>query len=549
MRAPGGNGAATTFMENALMTLAKKLLAATAIVLTLGSAASAKTFVFCSEGSPEGFDPGLYTAGTTFDASAHPIYNRLTEFKKGTTETEPGLAESWTVSEDGKQYTFKLRPGVKFHANDTFTPTRDLNADDVVFSFDRQGNASNPWHQYVSGASWEYYASMSMPDIVESIEKVDDMTVRFNLKSAYAPFLANVAMPFASIVSKEYADKLAEAGNQAQFNQQPIGTGPFRFVAYQPDAVIRYQAFADYWGGKQPIDDLVFAITKDASVRQQRLLANECQLMAYPNPADVPSLQANKDLTVAEQEGLNVGYFAYNTQVAPFDKPEVRRALNMAIDKDAIIQAVYQGAGQKAKAPIPPTMWSYNDALKDDAYDPEAAKKALEAAGVKDLSMKIWAMPVSRPYNPNAARMAELIQADFAKVGVKAEIVTYEWGEYLERSKDKNRDGAVLLGWTGDNGDPDNFLAVLLGCDGVGGANRAQWCNQDFEKLIQEAKTVSKQEDRAKLYEQAQVIFKEQAPWATIANSVVYVPMRSNVVGFVQSPLGDYTFDGVDLKD
>lgn len=549
MRAPGGNGAASTFMENALMTLAKKLLAATAIVLALGSAASAKTFVFCSEGSPEGFDPGLYTGGQTFDASAHPVYNRLAEFKKGTTETEPGLAESWTVSEDGLQYTFKLRPGVKFHSSDTFTPTRDMNADDVVFSFDRQGNPKNPWHQYVPGAAWEYYASMSMPDIVKSIEKVDDLTVRFTLNKPYAPFIANVAMPFASIVSKEYADKLAAAGNQAQFNQQPIGTGPFRFVAYQPDAVVRFQAFADYWGGKQPIDDLVFAITKDASVRQQRLLANECQLMAYPNPADVPALQSNPDLKVSEQEGLNIGFLAYNTQQAPFDKPEVRRALNMAIDKDAIIQAVYQGAGQKAKAPIPPTMWSYNNALKDDVYDPEAAKKALEAAGVKDLSMKIWAMPVSRPYNPNASRMAELIQSDFAKVGVKAEIVTYEWGEYLERSKAKDRDGAVLLGWTGDNGDPDNFLAVLLGCDAVGGANRAQFCNQDFEKLIQEAKTVSKQEDRAKLYEQAQVVFKEQAPWATIANSVVYVPMRSNVVGFVQSPLGDYTFDGVDLKD
>ncbi|WP_062219388.1 ABC transporter substrate-binding protein [Aureimonas sp. D3] len=531
------------------MTLAKKLLAATAIVLALGSAASAKTFVFCSEGSPEGFDPGLYTGGQTFDASAHPVYNRLAEFKKGTTETEPGLAESWTVSEDGLQYTFKLRPGVKFHSSDTFTPTRDMNADDVVFSFDRQGNPKNPWHQYVPGAAWEYYASMSMPDIVKSIEKVDDLTVRFTLNKPYAPFIANVAMPFASIVSKEYADKLAAAGNQAQFNQQPIGTGPFRFVAYQPDAVVRFQAFADYWGGKQPIDDLVFAITKDASVRQQRLLANECQLMAYPNPADVPALQSNSDLKVSEQEGLNIGFLAYNTQQAPFDKPEVRRALNMAIDKDAIIQAVYQGAGQKAKAPIPPTMWSYNNALKDDVYDPEAAKKALEAAGVKDLSMKIWAMPVSRPYNPNASRMAELIQSDFAKVGVKAEIVTYEWGEYLERSKAKDRDGAVLLGWTGDNGDPDNFLAVLLGCDAVGGANRAQFCNQDFEKLIQEAKTVSKQEDRAKLYEQAQVVFKEQAPWATIANSVVYVPMRSNVVGFVQSPLGDYTFDGVDLKD
>ena len=532
------------------MTLAKKLLAATAIVLALGSAASAKTFVFCSEGSPEGFDPGLYTTGTTFDASAHPIYNRLAEFKKGTTETEPGLAESWTVSPDGKQYTFKLRPGVKWQSNDLFTPTRDLNADDVVFSFDRQGDPKNPWHEYVPGASWEYYTSMSMPQFVEKVEKVDDLTVRFTLKEPYAPFIANIAMPFASILSKEYADKLAESGQQAQLNQQPIGTGPFRFVAYQPDAVIRYQAFADYWGGKQPIDDLVFAITKDASVRQQRLLANECQLMAYPNPADIASLKANTELKVDEQAGLNIGYLAYNTKQAPFDKVEVRRALNMAMNKDAIIKAVYQGAGEVAKSPIPPTMWSYNNALKDDPYDPEAAKKMLDAAGVKDLSMRLWAMPVSRPYNPNAARMAEMIQADFAKVGVKAEIVSYEWGEYIKRAGEVDHDGAVLLGWTGDNGDPDNFLATLLSCDAVGtSSNVAEFCNQDYEKLVQKAKTLSSQEERAKLYEQAQVVFKEQAPWATIAHSIVYVPMRANVVGFVQSPLGDYTFDGVDLKD
>ena len=531
------------------MRLFTRLLAATALTLALGGAASAKTFVFCSEGSPEGFDPGLYTAGTTFDASAHPVYNRLTEFKKGTTEVEPGLAESWDVAPDGLTYTFKLRPGVKFHSNDTFTPTRDMNADDVIFSFDRQGNKDNPWHQYVAGASWEYYDSMSMPETVKSVEKVDDMTVKFTLTRADAAFLANVAMPFASIVSKEYADKLAEAGQQAQFNQQPIGTGPFRFVAYQPDALIRYQAFPEYWAGKQPIDDLVFAITTDAAVRQQRLLAGECHLMAYPNPSDVPAMQQNADLKVDEQQGLNIGYFAYNTKQAPFDKVEVRKALNMAINKQAIIDAVYQGAGQVAKNPIPPTMWSYNDAIQDDPYDPEAAKKMLTDAGVSNLSMKIWAMPVSRPYNPNARRMAELIQADFAKVGVNAEIVTYEWAEYLERSKAEDRDGAVLLGWTGDNGDPDNFLAVLLGCDGVGNNNRAQWCDESFDKLIQDAKSLPSQEQRAELYEQAQVIFKEQAPWATIAHSVVYVPMRKNVTGFVQSPLGDYTFDGVDITE
>jgi dipeptide transport system substrate-binding protein len=390
---------------------------------------------------------------------------------------------------------------------------------------------------------------MSMPDLIESIERVDDMTVTFHLTRPEAPMIANLAMDFAGIFSKEYADQLAESGQMEQLNQQPIGTGPFQFVAYQPDAVIRYQAFGDYWKGKQPIDDLVFAITTDQSVRQQKLIAGECHVMPYPNPADVASLKENPDLQVMEQEGLNVGYLAYNTQQAPFDDPAVRKALNMAINKQAILDAVFQGAGQAAKNPIPPTMWSYNNAIEDDPYDPDAAKQALADAGVTDLSMKIWAMPVQRPYNPNARRMAELIQADFAAIGVDSEIVSYEWGEYLERSKALDRDGAVLLGWTGDNGDPDNFLAVLLGCDAVGGANRAQWCNEEFNGLIQEAKTLGSQEERAALYEEAQVVFKREAPWATIAHSLVHMPMRANVTGYIMDPLGGHWFDGVDITE
>jgi dipeptide transport system substrate-binding protein len=527
-----------------------KLFAAALLAASMWSGVGhAKTFVFCSEGSPEGFDPGLYTAGTTFDASAHPVYNRLLEFKKGTTEVEPGLAESWEISDDGLQYTFKLRPGVKFHTTEGFTPTRDLNADDVIFSFERQWKSDNPWNQYVPGASWEYFAGMGLPDLIESIEKVDDMTVRFNLKQPEAPFLANLAMPFASIVSKEYADKLQAEGSQAQLNQQPVGTGPFKFVGYQQDAVIRYQAHPDYWGGKQPIDDLVFAITPDASVRYQKLQAGECHLMPYPNAADVEAMKANPDLNVMEQEGLNVAYLAYNTTQAPFDNVNVRKALNMAINKQAIVDAVFQGQATPAKAPIPPTMWSYNDQLQDDPYDPDAARKMLEEAGVTDLNMKIWAMPVSRPYMLNARRAAELIQADLAKIGVDAEIDSYEWAEYLERSKAKDRDGAVILGWTGDNGDPDNFLHTLLGCDAVGGNNRAQWCNEEFDKLVNDAKRITDQTQRAELYKRAQDVFKREAPWATLDHSLAVVPMRKEVQGFVQSPLGDFTFDGVDLAE
>ncbi|MGB5067294.1 MAG: ABC transporter substrate-binding protein, partial [Albidovulum sp.] len=275
----------------------------------------------------------------------------------------------------------------------------------------------------------------------------------------------------------------------------------------------------------------------------------ECHVIPYPNPADIAAMKADPDVTMMEQEGLNVGYLAYNTQVAPFDNTNVRKALNMAIDKKAIIDVVFQGSGAVAKNPIPPTMWSYNDAIEDDPYDPEAAKAMLEAEGVKDLSMKIWAMPVQRPYNPNARRMAELMQADFAKVGVNVEIVSYEWGEYLERSKALDRDGAVLLGWTGDNGDPDNFLAVLLGCDSVGGSNRAQWCNQEFNDIIQKAKVVSDPAERTALYEEAQVVFKREAPWATIAHSVVFMAMSPKVQNYIVHPLGGHIFYGVDIAE
>ncbi len=523
---------------------------ATGLVLAalMGGAASAKTLVYCSEGSPEGFDAALYTSGTTFDASEHTIYDKLVLFETGTTNTIPGLAESWEVSDDGLEYTFKLRQGVKFHSNEQFTPSRDFNADDVIFSFDRQGNAENPYNQ-VSGGTWEYFNGMSMPDLIKEIVKVDDYTVKFVLNRPEAPMVSNLAMGFASIMSKEYADAMLEAGTPEMLNQAPIGTGPFSFVAYQKDAVIRYKANPDYWRGASPIDDLVFAITPDASVRYQKLKAGECHVMPYPNPADIEAMRADADVNLLEQQGLNVGYLAYNTKVAPFDNTNVRKALNMAIDKQAIIDVVFQGSGQAAKNPIPPTIWSYNDAIEDDPYDPEAAKAALEAEGVSDLSMKVWAMPVQRPYNPNARRMAELIQADMAKIGVNVEIVSYEWGEYLERSKAEDRDGAVLLGWTGDNGDPDNFLAVLLGCDAVGGSNRAQWCNEEFDALVQQAKVVSDPAERTRLYEEAQVVFKREAPWATIAHSVVFMPVRPEVTGYKVHPLGGHIFYGVDITE
>ncbi|SDG65351.1 ABC transporter substrate-binding protein [Roseospirillum parvum] len=511
------------------------------------ASAEAKTLVFCSEGSPEGFQPSLFTSGTTFDASARNVMDGLVNFKRGSTEVVPGLAESWEVSDDGLEYTFHLRDGVKFHSTGFFTPSRDFNADDVLFTFNRQWKEDHPYYN-VSGGSYEYFNAMSMTDLLKDIVKVDDHTVKFVLNRPEAPFIANMAMPFASILSAEYAQAMLDAGTPEMFDQQPIGTGPFQFVAYQKDAVIRFRAHPDYWAGEAPIDNLVFAITPDASVRYQKLKAGECHVMPYPNPADLESMDADPAINLMSQEGLNVGYLAYNTEKPPFDQAKVRKALNMAINKDAIIEAVFQGAGKVAKNPIPPTIWSYNNDIKDDPYDPEAAKAMLAEAGVSGLETNIWAMPVQRPYNPNARRMAELIQADWKAVGVDAEIVSFEWGEYLKRSKDGEHD-TVLLGWTGDNGDPDNFLAVLLGCDAVGGSNRARFCHKPFEEVIQKAKVVSDKAERTKLYEEAQVIFKEQAPWATIAHSVVFQPVRAEVEDFRIDPFGGHVFYGVDLKD
>jgi dipeptide transport system substrate-binding protein len=526
----------------------KTLLAAgLGLGLALSGVAQAKTLVYCSEGSPEGFTPSLYSAGTTFDASSQTIFNRLVQFETGTTKVIPGLAESWTASDDGLEYTFNLRKGVKFHTTPYFTPTRDFNADDILFSYNRQWKEDHPY--YAIGGEHLYFGWMGMGELLSSIDKIDDYTVKFTLTKPESPFVSNLAMDFASILSAEYADNLTASGNQADIDFKPVGTGPFVFQSYQKDSMIRYKAHDDYWGGRSNIDKLVFAITTDASVRYQKLKAGECHVMPYPNPADVAEMQADPEINVLEQEGLNVGYLAFNTEKAPFNQKAVRQALSMAINKQAILDIVFEGAGAVAKNPIPPTMWSYNHAVRDYAYDPAGAKAMLDAAGVSGLKTNIWAMPVQRPYNPNARRMAELIQADWAAVGVDAEIVTFEWGEYLKRSNAGEHD-TVLLGWTGDNGDPDNFMGVLLGCAAAeSGGNRARWCHEEFDSLLNQARQLTDQAERTTLYEQAQEIFKEEAPWVTIAHSVAFKPVRAEVTGFKVHPLGSHIFyDGVDLK-
>ncbi|MGF6533635.1 dipeptide transport system substrate-binding protein [Paraburkholderia sp. GAS206C] len=507
-----------------------------------------KTLVFCSEGSPAGFDTAQYTTSVEFTAGSYTVYNRLVEFVQGGTDIEPGLAEKWDVSADGLQYTFHLRHGVKFQTTSFFKPTREFNADDVVFTFQRMLDPDQPFHKAYP-VPFPYFSDLGLAKNVEKIEALDPYTVRFTLKTVDAPFLQQIAMPFASILSAEYTDQLLKAGKASDINLFPVGTGPFIFRSYTKDDTIRFDGNPDYWKpGIVKVSKLIFAITVDPAVRLQKLKRGECQVMAYPRPADIPAVKADSSLAMPSEVGFNLGILGYNTTKKPLDDVQVRRALDMSINKKAIIDSVYQGAGQIATNPMPPTQWGYNKSLKDAPYDVDKAKALLKQAGYPDgFDLTLWAMPVQRPYNPNARLMAEMLQSDWAKIGVKVNIVTFEWGEYIRRAH-AGEHQAILIGWTGDYGDPDNWLGVLLGCDSVKGSNFSKWCYKPFDDLITAARSTTDLSQRTKDYMEAQVIFKDQVPFTPIAHSTVYQPISKDVTGFKIDPFGPTQFLGVGLK-
>ena len=246
------------------------------------------------------------------------------------------------------------------------------------------------------------------------------------------------------------------------------------------------------------------------------------------------------------RKGLNVGYLAYNTTQAPFDNPQVRKALNMAINKQAIIDAVFQGQGKIAKNPIPPTMWSYDDSIQDDPYDPEGAKEMLaEGGGQRSVDEDLGdaggtSLQSERPAHGRAD------PGRFRRGGAFRPRSSPTSGrEYLKKSRASSTVMArSCWGGPATTAIPDNFLAVLLSCAAVENSNRAQWCHEPYDEIVQKAKQVSNQDERTALYKEAQAIFKDQAPWATIAHSIVFMPMSTKVTGYTMDPLGSHRFDG-----
>ncbi len=519
-------------MKKALLMLLAVLLCSTGLFANgksddSSSAADSKSggvLVFGRSNDAVSLDPGCEDDGESFYPIRH-IYQGLVSFKAGTTEPEPCLAESWDVTEGGLVYTFHLREGVKF------SDGTDMNADAVVFSFERQFKEDNP---AFSQGPWKYWGYMDMDNIIDSVVAVDDLTVKMTLKKVEAPLLNNLCMEFASIVSPAASDKYGD-----DFRNNPVGTGPFMLASWTKGDSIVVERNPYYWGEGIHLDRIIFKVIPDATARWLALQKGEVDVIDLPSPEDLDAIRANADVDLVSGAGLNVGYLALNTAKKPFDNKLVRQAINYAINKEDIIKGVYGDSGQAAKNPIPPTMWGYNDDIVPYEYNPAKAKELLAEAGYPNgFDTELWAMPVVRSYNPNAKKMAEIMQAQLKEVGINCDIVSYEWGTYLDKT-DVGEHEMALLGWGGDNGDPDNFLWVLLSEPAATppAGNIAFWKNAEFTALCKEAKETADMAKRTELYKQAQVIFHEECPWVPVAHSTDYVAMKKNVKGFVMSPL------------
>ncbi|CAJ7646712.1 bacterial extracellular solute-binding s, 5 Middle family protein [Burkholderia pseudomallei] len=522
---------------------------AAAALVAAASVAAAKPLTVCTESSPDGFDVVQYNSLVTTNASADVVFNTLVSYDEATKKVVPALADKWDVSADGLAYTFHLRPNVAFQTTDSFKPTRALDADDVVFTFGRMLDDANPWHKVAGASGFPHAQSMGLAKLVKAVTKIDESTVKFELNEPNATFVPILTMGFASIYSAEYADQLLKAGKQADLNAKPVGTGPFVLKSYTKDAVIRYEANPTYWGPKPKVERLIYAITPDPSVRAQKVKAGECQIALSPKPQDVAAAKADRALRVVETPAFMTAFVALNTQKKPLDNDKVREALNLAFDRATYLKVVFDNTATPATNPYPPNTWSYAKSIAPYPHDPAKAKQLLAQAGFPNgFSTTIWVRPTGSVLNPNPKAGAELLQADLAKIGVKADVRVIEWGELIKQAKLGQHD-LLFMGFAGDNGDPDNILTPQFSCNSVkSGLNFARYCDPKLDKLIADAKETADQAKRAKLYEAAQKIIHDEALWIPLGYPTAAAITRPNVAGYRVSPFGRQHFDAVSVR-
>ncbi len=535
------------------------LLTVGLVFSVVGVASAGSTLVFGSSGDAVRLDPADATDGESIQRMDN-IFEGLVEYEEGSVLIQPCLATSWETSADGTEIVFHLRKGVKFHDG------TDFNADAVVFSFARQYDTNHPFHQYGQWAYWGW-----MFGDVEKMEKIDDYTVKFVLKRPNASIMTSLAMFTVCIVSPTNAEKYKEDAFK-----NPCGTGPFKFVEWVKADHITLEANEDYWRERASLDKLIFKVIPDPSARLMALEVGEVQGIEHLNPADFDRIKANKDLKLLAEPGMNIGYMAINTGYGyidanengvhdiedeplvktpgyyePLTKKKVRQAINMAIDKQSIVDNLYMGTAIKAKNGMPPFMLGYNDDIVDYSYDPAKAKELLAEAGYPDgFEVKLYVMPVSRPYMFDPPKIGEAIQSYLGAVGIKVNIYSVDWGTYLQETMDGNAQ-MCLLGWTGDNGDPDNFLNVLYGANacslGTAG-NYGFYTNTTAQALLSAALQAYDIEKRATYYKKFQEMIHENACYVYLAHATQSVAFRINVQGYVLHPTSRKFFYPVSVE-
>ena len=519
------------FLKSATLSLLAVSVFATTFT-ACGTKSKEETLVFGKAKDAVKLDPADISEGES-SAVTQNMFETLVKYKDESTEVEPALAESWKVSDSGLVWTFKLKKGIKFHDGTEF------NAESVKFNYDRQMDKKSPFR---FDGKFEYW-DMFFTNVLKTDAKGDEVT--FTLKDKDPTFLPNLALFTMGIASPKAIKDFGK-----DFFKNPVGTGPFKFVSWTQNEKIVLKANDNYWGEKVKLKKLIFKPIPDNSVRLLELEKGSIQGMDGINPDDLAKMQSNKDLSVITQLGMNVAYLAMNTEKPPFDNPKVRLAINYAINREALIKAFFADGkvGIPAKNPIPPTLWSYNDKIEAFKADKEKAKKLIKESGANlDKTIDFWAMPIARPYMPNPSKIAESIQADLQDIGLKTKIVTYEWGTYLEKAG-KGEHDMCLLGWIGDNGDPDNFLYALLSSKNTkkgSASNYAFYKSAEMDKYLDDAKKELDHKKRTDMYMKAQEVFHKDVPWAPLFHSTQLIAFRSNYKGYKLHPTGAKIFKNV----
>ncbi|WP_237386301.1 ABC transporter substrate-binding protein SapA [Xenorhabdus sp. Sc-CR9] len=501
-------------------------------------------FIYCVNGNLNTFNPQMAISGLIVDTLAAQIYNRLLGVDPLTYRLAPELATHWQVRDNGATYRFYLRHNVAFQSTDWFTPTRTMNADDVVFSFRRVFDKTHYYH-YVNGGHYPYFDSLKFDNAVQDIRKIDDYTVEFRLHAPDASFIWHLATYYAPILSQEYAEKLHQMNRQEQIDWKPVGTGPFMLEDYHSEQFIRLVRHDKYWRGKPSMEQVVVDTGGGGTGRISKLITGECDVLAYPDANQWNILHDDPNLRQTFRSGMNIAYLAFNTSKPPLDKLEVRQAIAYAINNQRLMKSIYYGTAETAASILPRASWAYDNRAEITEYDPEKSHKILNELGLNGLELTLWVPTSSQSYNPSPLKMAELIQADLAQVGIKMSIRPVE-GRFQERKlMDKTHD-MTLAGWSTDSNDPDSFFRPLLSCAAIASqTNLSRWCNLAFDDAIHQALLNQQLASRIKSYHVAQEILAQQLPVLPLAYSMRLQIFRYNIKGLVLSPFGNSSLGGV----